>query len=103
MGSALVSSLGLHWASACVCGQLCVSFADLGWAVSHIWDSSGMTHLSSTLSFFDISLGFVHMVEARGPVYKQKQIGFLKSKFGTGTTFLQLYFFVESKSQNQIE
>ena len=43
------------------------------------------------------------MVEGRGPTHKQKQIGFLKSKFGTGTTFLQLYFFVESKSQNQIE
>ena len=43
------------------------------------------------------------MVEGRGPMHKQKQIGFLRSKFRTGTILLQLYLFVESKSQNQIE
>ena len=43
------------------------------------------------------------MVEGRGPMHKQKQIVFLRSKFGTGTTLLQLYFLVESKSQNQVE
>ena len=43
------------------------------------------------------------MVEATSPVYKHKQIGFLRSRFGTGTTLLQLYFLVESKSQNQVE
>ena len=56
----------LGW-SACVSGQLRVSFAGLGWAVSHTWNSSGVIHLSSVLSFF-IILEFVHMAEVTGPV-----------------------------------
>ena len=73
----LVSSLGLHWASSCVCGQLCVSFDDLGWAASYICSSSRMICVSFTLSF-SYYPGVCSCDKGKGPK-EWAEIGFLRS------------------------
>ena len=68
------------WSVVC---QLCWSWLGCLTYVGLIWDDPSVFYSV----FFVVSLGFVHIVEARGPVYKQKQIDFLRCKFGSGTTF----------------
>ena len=84
------------WSVVC---QLCWSWLGCLTYLELIWDDPSLF----CFVFFVVSLGFVHVVEARGPVHKQKQIESLRCKFGSGTTLLLLCLLVQSKSQNQRE
>ena len=79
----LLSSSGLPWAFH-VFVVSCVTALPIMAGPSHISGTYLGWSISLSLCLFLISLRFIQMAEARGPMYEQKQIGFLRSKSGSG-------------------